>query len=56
MREGVLAYNGGVCLTTCCLNACILYSGHPLCEATCGPLQFAHVGFRESLLGHPLCE
>ena len=43
-------------LTTCCLNACVLYSGRPLYEATCGPLQFAHVGFRDSLLGHPLCE
>ena len=38
------------------LNACFLYSGHPLYEATCGPLQFAQVGFLDSLLGHPLCE
>ena len=40
-------------LTTCCLNACFLYSGHPLWEATYGPLQ---VGLLDSLLGHPLCE
>ena len=43
-------------LTICCLNACFLYSGHPLYEATCGPLQSAHVGFRDCLLEHPLCE
>ena len=30
---------------TCCLNACFLYSGHPLYEATYGPLQSAHLGF-----------
>ena len=43
-------------LTTYCLNACFLYSEHPLYEATCGPLQFSHVGFLDSLLGHPLSE
>ena len=41
-------------LTTCCLNGCFLYPGHPLYEATYRPLQFAHVGFQ--ILGHPLCE
>ena len=41
-------------LTTCCLNACFLYSGHPLYDATCGPLQLAQFGFLASLLGHPL--
>ena len=28
--------------------------GTPLYEAICGPLQFAQVGFLNSLLGHPL--
>ena len=40
-------------LTTCCLNACFLYSGHPLYDATCGPLQLAHFGIL-ALFGHPL--
>ena len=44
-------------LTTCCLNACFfLYSGHPLYDATCGPLQLAHFGFLSSLVRHPLWE
>ena len=41
-------------LTTCCLNACFLYSGHPFYDATCGPVQLAHFGFLSSLFGHPL--
>ena len=31
-----------------------LYSGHPLYDATCDPLQLAHLGFLASLFGHPL--
>ena len=31
-----------------------LYSGHPLYDATCGPLQLARFGFLASLFGHPL--
>ena len=41
-------------LTTCCLNACFLYSGHPLYDSTCDPLQLAHFGILASLFGHPL--
>ena len=44
-----VAYNFWL-LTTCCLNACFLFRT-PL---TCGPLQLAHFGFLDSLLGHPL--
>ena len=43
-------------LTTCCLNACFLYSGYPLYDATCDPLQLAHFGFLASLFGYPLWE
>ena len=41
-------------LTTCCLNACLLYSGHPLYDPTSGPLQLAHFGILASLFGHRL--
>ena len=41
-------------LTTCCLNACFLYPGHPLYDATCGPSQLAHFGFLAPLFEHPL--
>ena len=41
-------------LTTCCLNACFLYSGHLLYDETCDPLQLAHKGFLACLFGHPL--
>ena len=43
-------------LTTCCPNACFLHSGHPLYDATCDPLQLAHLGFLASLFRHPLSE
>ena len=42
--------------TTCSLNACFLYSRHPLYDATCGPLQLAKFGFLASLFGRPLWE
>ena len=31
-----------------------LYAGHPLQDATCGPLQLAHFACFVSLFGHPL--
>ena len=40
-------------LTTCCLNACFLYSGHSLYDEICGHL---HFGFLASLFGHSLWE
>ena len=50
-------------LTRCSLNACFLYPGYPLYDATCDPLQLGHFvvvffwgggGGFASLFGHPL--
>ena len=58
LRKGVLASYFGIKVlvnvnVSCCLNACFLYSGHPLHDATYEPLQLAHFGFFASLFGHP---
>ena len=38
-------------LTTCCLNACFLYSGHSLYDATCGPYNWHTLVFLLLYLG-----